>query len=253
MTRYMFRMDDIAPNMHWVRYFQLLELFGSHDLKPLLGVIPDNQDPELRRHAHCEFDFWEHIRDRQATGWDIAVHGYQHLLGAEAPESSGPNKRTEFAGLPYSVQYDKLKQAVSIFRKQGLRADTFMAPAHSFDRTTLEALKDVGIYTITDGYALYPTWRHGILFVPQQFANPRRMPFGVYTFCLHPNSMTDTQFAMIAAFLQRNRHEVIAFSEAEKYVMPAWPQLPGEVLLRLARVLLKHGRACLPARTRRTA
>src|SRR5260370_42375028 len=46
-------------------------------LKPILAVVPDNQDPMLKVDAPVA-DFWDRVRQWQARGWTIALHGYQH-------------------------------------------------------------------------------------------------------------------------------------------------------------------------------
>lgn len=233
MAKYLFRLDDIAPNMRWSRYQQVKELFDRYSVRPLLGVIPDNRDPDLLTYSSCEFGFWDHIRERQAAGWDIAMHGYQHLLTTCASGILGVHQRSEFAGLEYEVQLEKLRRAAFILGEHGVTVDAFMAPAHSFDQATLEALKAVNISRVSDGYTLYPVWRSGILMVPQQLANPRPMPWGVFTFCLHLNTMTDQQFARLAAFLARHRAEVIRFRDCKPFARSSWSQKPTELVLRV--------------------
>lgn len=229
--------------MRWSRYFQLKEIFDQFDVKPLLGVIPDNQDPRLKRYPPCEFDFWEHIRQQQAAGWDIAVHGYQHRLDSPHSGILGISNRSEFAALPYAVQYEKLSRALEIFAKHGIRSETFIAPAHSFDATTIQALKAVGTHIVSDGFALYPSWKDGVLTVPQLFAYPRKMPFGVYTFCIHPNTMTGKQLARIKAFLGERYRDVIPFGDCAQFAVPAWVQQPAQIILRRLVLLRKSWKA----------
>ena len=40
------RLDDIAENMNWKLMDKCEKLFDSLNIKPLLGVIPFNKDPE---------------------------------------------------------------------------------------------------------------------------------------------------------------------------------------------------------------
>ena len=75
---YIIRLDDIAPNMNWEMMNKVKKLFIEYDVKPILGVIPKNQDKELQSYPLCNFDFWEEIRSLKNQGWIIAMHGYEH-------------------------------------------------------------------------------------------------------------------------------------------------------------------------------
>ena len=236
MTRYILRLDDIAPNMNWDRYFALKTLFDKYQILPLLGVIPDNQDPDFLKLPHCSFDFWGHIRERQQAGWDIALHGCHHRYHTENKGLLGINARSEFAGLSYEDQYEKINHGLSIFATNGINTRIFMAPAHSYDKSTLRVLKTLGIDSITDGFSLFPYLKEGILYVPQLFATPRSMPFGVYTFCLHLNTMDDKTFKVIERFVQKEKSKIISFASAKAYALSHWLQQP--IGLMLKRVLL---------------
>ena len=43
------RMDDIAPGMDWKKFNDFKELLDEYGIKPLIGVVPDNQDDNLER------------------------------------------------------------------------------------------------------------------------------------------------------------------------------------------------------------
>ena len=66
-------------------------------------------------------------------------------------------------------------------------------PGHSFDEATLQAVSDVGITQLSDGFSLHP-YRdaRGIMWVPQQPWRFRKMLFGVWTMCLHVNRWDST-------------------------------------------------------------
>ena len=44
-TKLLIRIDDITENMNWKNMDKCEKLFDENDIKPLLGVIPLNQDP----------------------------------------------------------------------------------------------------------------------------------------------------------------------------------------------------------------
>jgi len=214
MTRYIFRLDDITPTMDWGKYSHLVRLFDHYRVRPLLGVIPDCRDPELLGYPEVPVDFWQHMRDRQVNGWEIAQHGYQHRLESDDGGLLGIHSYSEFAGLPLVEQQRRLELGRRLLEKRGLHARVFMPPAHGFDRNTLKAMKKVGLEALTDGFALSPYKSQGIKVVPQLFAMPRPMPFGTYTFCLHPNLLTDAQLVRIEKFLERYHKSVVPFSSA---------------------------------------
>ncbi len=46
-TGFLIRLDDIAENMNWSMMDRAANLFDKFRIKPVLGVIPNNEDPEL--------------------------------------------------------------------------------------------------------------------------------------------------------------------------------------------------------------
>lgn len=206
---YIFRLDDITPAMDWGRFWALLQLFKRHGIKPLLGIVPDNRDPNLNRGpAHA--DFWEILRSlKSADDIDIAQHGYQHIL-VHRPKASilGPSEGirkevSEFAGDTYNDQAFRIKEGRLILEKNGLSTNHWMAPNHSYDGNTLSALRDNGFTALSDGVALFPYTEGGLVFVPQTSWKPRWMPFGVHTVCLHANTVTPREIKNLRLFLRR--------------------------------------------------
>lgn len=199
-ARYLIRIDDVCPTLDWPLWNELEALLVEAGVKPILAVIPDNQDPKLQV---CPPDpaFWDRVRAWQAKGWAIGLHGYQHLYVNREQGLLRLNRQSEFAGLPYEEQEAKLRKGLAIFAREGVRADVWVAPAHSFDRTTLAALATLGLRTVSDGMALAP-YRDpdGTLWIPQQFANLRPMPLGIWTFCYHLEDLTP---ALLADFKRR--------------------------------------------------
>lgn len=208
MTTYIFRMDDISPVMNWNSFFALLQLFSKHNVKPLLGIIPDNQDKRLSREPYRP-NFWKTMRQLVADNLvDIAQHGYQHLLRPrytqQIPKYLMPTRPfSEFAGDPLHIQVDKIRRGQRILLDEGLSTTYWMAPNHSLDRVTLRALWLLGFSTATDGIALHPFFDEGILFIPQQTWRPRWSPGGVQTICLHSDSITVSEIRRLRHFLRR--------------------------------------------------
>ncbi len=128
------------------------------------------------------------------------------------------NNRSEFAGLEFEEQLGKLKEAINIFNKNRIATSIFMAPSHSFDMNTLKALEKVGINQITDGYGLFPYRIENIIFLPQLFAKPRKLPIGLYTFCLHLNTMSENEIDKIGVFLEKYHTLAISVGEAKEII-----------------------------------
>ena len=220
-AKYLLRLDDIAENMNWELFMRFVDKIRQYELKPVLAVIPNNQSEEFRIYPH-QADFWNLIRILYHEGWEIAIHGYNHVYTTRDSGQLGINKRSEFAGLPYDDQKNKIKNAVRIFEKNGIQPRTFIAPSHSFDHTTLQILKEENITVVSDGYYLYPFSKEGLCYVPQLFAYCRVMPFGVYTFCYHLNTVNQENFDRLMSFIDQHHQDIIGIEESLTYKKNGW-------------------------------
>ena len=84
-TGLLIRMDDIAENMNWTLMDKCELLFDKYEIKPLLGVIPINQDPELLQFPKNS-SFWEKVKDWKNKGWEVTMHGCNHLYTQKSLE-----------------------------------------------------------------------------------------------------------------------------------------------------------------------
>ena len=191
---FLLRFDDICPTMNWGVWAKIEQLLVEKDIRPILAIVPDNHDPTLKVHTPVT-DFWERARAWQARNWSIALHGYQHVYVNRNWGVMRLRRASEFAGLQRDAQEEKLRAALGIFERQGIIADCWVAPSHSFDWSTVDLLAELGLKVINDG--LWP-WPHtdgrGITWVPQQLWSgiiPR--PAGVWTVCYHPNGWSMAQ------------------------------------------------------------
>jgi len=109
---------------------------------------------------------------------------------------------SEFAGLPRAEQEAKLRQGLAIFAEHGVRADAWVAPSHSFDRTTVALLAGMGISVISDGLWNWPfTDPAGTVWVPQQLWQFHTRRKGIWTVCNHPNPWTAKRLAWFLGIL----------------------------------------------------
>jgi len=189
-AEYLVRFDDLCPTMNWAVWREIAEALIDNKVSPILAVVPDNQDPELAVGPARPL-FWEEVRRWQSYGWTIGLHGYQHRYVTPYAGIIGRNRYSEFAGLPYETQLAKLRKAMAIFAREGVRPDIWVAPAHSFDDATLAALAECRVKAVSDGYSALPyTSKRGMFWVPQQLGRFRELPAGVWTVCLHHNRWT---------------------------------------------------------------
>jgi predicted deacetylase len=214
-ANYIVRFDDFCPGMNWEVWERIESILNQHGIKPIIAVVPDNQDPKLNVSPPRE-DFWEKVRAWQAAGWTIAIHGYQHVYSTPHAGLTKINKYSEFAGLSYEEQRSKLEKGLAILAANHVRADAWIAPAHAFDENTVKALLDLNVNTISDGYYWRPVRRLGALWIPQQIWRFRSMRFGLWTVCLHHNKYTEKEINNLALDIEKYAANIISFEEATR-------------------------------------
>ena len=183
-TGFVIRLDDIAENMNWDMMERVTNLFDKFGVKPVLGIIPNNEDSELLSYPKTNIDFWDKVRAWKNKGWEIAMHGNNHVYGKFNSKTDylGHGGNTEFCGLPFNEQLEKIRKGLNKFKKENISTRIFFAPNHTFDHNTLLALKECGIKFIIDGYGLMPYEEDQISFIPQLFYKNVVLPFGIQSF-----------------------------------------------------------------------
>ena len=218
------RMDDITPDMDWEKFERFSDLLDRYHVKPLLGVVPDNRDPNLARGAVRE-DFWQLVRGWQEKGWILAMHGLHHVYATQEGGLFPLNRLSEFAGLPYEEQSRRIAQGRAILEEHGVFTDFFMAPAHSYDRNTLRALRENKFFRVTDGFGRAPYRYEGLTFYPVSFLMKRSLQggAGATTLVVHVNTMTEADFKQYEQIFRTQ--ELLPYPE---YIyMPAVRRGPG--------------------------
>ncbi len=220
-AQYLLRFDDLCPTVSASRWRQCVALIREFRLEPILAVVPDNGDPELCV-SPPDPGFWDHLRALQAAGAVIALHGYRHLCLSRGHSLLSLHPQSEFAGVPLAVQQDWVRHGLAILRVHGLNPRLWVAPRHGFDDATLEALRAEGILLLSDGLALRPFLRNGLIWIPQQLWAPVERPSSLWTICLHPNTISDAELAALRAFLNRNAERFTSVDRA----LAAFPPTP---------------------------
>ena len=217
------RMDDITPDMDWAKFLRFKELCDQYQVKPLIGVVPANMDENLHVDAPQDApvkDFWEYIRELKKEGWCIAQHGVYHQYTTKKMGCFPLNRLSEFAGLGYETQYAALEKGRNLLRQHGVETDIFMAPAHSFDRDTIKALKKLDFHRLTDGFGNAPYIRWNMTFYPisykQSSVLKNRTKKGFTTFVVHANTMNDKDFMRYEQLFSDNRDRLISYTDLLK-------------------------------------
>lgn len=204
-ARYLVRLDDACETMDRERWAAVERLLDGLGIRPIVAVVPDNRDPDLMR-GPADPAFWDRVRQWQARGWTIAMHGLHHVCHPiDRRQLVVPfHDRSEFAGLGDAAQTELLARSWALFARQGVCPTVWVAPGHAFDRGTVRALKEATpIRVISDGLSMDQFSEAGFTWLPQQLWKPERRRRGLWTICLHPNSMDEAALAALASALSQ--------------------------------------------------
>jgi predicted deacetylase len=218
-VQYLLRVDDLCPTVHERRWQRLAAIIEEFEIRPILAVVPDNQDAELRS-SPPNPAFWAQMRAMQAAGAAIAIHGYRHDCTQRGKSILPFHSRTEFAGRPVEEQREMLRSGLEMLRVEGLNPRLWVAPRHGFDWNTLAALREEGIGYLSDGIAHRPFLRGGVVWIPQQIWTPVERRSGLWTICLHPATTTQSVAQELRAFLSRHAARFTSFDRVvEEYAV----------------------------------
>lgn len=212
MAKYIMRLDDACQKMDLEKWDRMERLLTKYNIRPLVGVIPNCKDPDMDKYDWDEPGFLERKNRWQKKGWELALHGYTHVFETNSGGINPVHQRSEFAGHPYDIQKEKIIKGLEQLRKWEIEPKVFIAPAHTFDETTLEVIKEyTDIKFVSDTVATDVYTKYDLTFVPQQTGRARKLPFKVVTFCYHPNIMDDEAFMVLEGFIKDNQASFIAF------------------------------------------
>ena len=139
---------------------------------------------------------------------------------------------SEFVGLPLEEQKRRIRDGVRILKGRDITPLAWVAPAHGMDKNTLEALRiESDIRLISDSFARRPVSRWGFTWIPQQLWRPRPMPGGLWTVCLHPNEMTQSDIAQLSLFIDSHKG---AFPDPGKVAARAVPRGLSDMMFEAA-------------------
>lgn len=241
-AQYLIRLDDLCPTMSKDRCSRLLSILDRYKIRPILAVVPDNQDRDLMVEKP-DSEFWDRMRSFEAAGATIAMHGYQHVCQSCAPSLLGLHEDTEFAGVDEMKQREWIRTGLEILRGYGLSPRLFVAPRHGFDRATLRALWREGLGFLSDGFANRPFLRWDVVWIPQQLWEPIARKEGLWTICIHPNTALSPFEDKLDRFLREFAGQFTSFDRVLNEYEPEeldWVERLGEKIagrrIRLATV-----------------
>ena len=212
------RFDDICENMNWDFMNRCEVIFDKYNIKPLLGVIPSNLDNDLKTWPKKD-NFWDMVRAWQNKGWEISMHGYNHLYNKETHghDYFGYGGKTEFYGENYEIQKTKILKGIKKFNDENIQIRSFFAPSHTYDINTFRCLHELGIKYVIDGYGLFPYYQHKLIFIPQLFYNLIFFPFGVQSTQIHLNMWSEKDMKKFENFIIKNKKNIFSFNEIISY------------------------------------
>ena len=112
--------------------------------------------------------------------------------------------QSEFFGLSYNSQIDRIKLGIKKFKDNGINVRSFFAPNHTYDINTFKALNDAGIKIVIDGYGLFPFYKFNLFFVPQLFYREIILPLGIQATQIHLNNWNDKDFEKFEKLISKN-------------------------------------------------
>lgn len=223
-TKILIRFDDICPTMNYDQFKRAEKLLDRYNVKPLIGVIPDCKDPDLCIENESPH-FWEYVNNLKIKGYTIAMHGLNHVFDSKTRGTINTSYKSEFAGHSVEVQLAKLLKGREILEKHGIFTDIFFAPAHSYDRNTIRALKLAGFKYLSDGKSSKPYVLDGIKLLPTRNYNILRFVpilYGTYIFHTHEwvSKEKEKDFSILERLLNEHCGNIVTFDEyAEIYTV----------------------------------
>ncbi len=214
LAKYLIRLDDACPTMHREKWQRIEDLLDRFLIKPIVAIVPKNEDPKLVADSFDEL-FWSRVGSWKSKGWTIGLHGYTHsMFPTKVPQLLPYYERSEFSGLSYTEQAKKIREGMTILTSHGINPEVFVAPAHCFDKTTLDALKNESpIEVISDGIAINSFYHLGVFWLLQQLWQFSFKWFGLWTICIHPNTWKDADFENLESGLIQHHSLFVSYND----------------------------------------
>jgi peptidoglycan/xylan/chitin deacetylase (PgdA/CDA1 family) len=135
-----FRDDDVQPGYKVNTLKTVNKIHVDKNVPVTLGIIPHPYLNRVGNELYMDQAFFEYMNSISSNPlFEFAQHGYTHK------DVTGTLNKSEFYGVPYSSQYNSIKQGQSDISKAfGIKPSTFMPPFDRSDGNTLKALRALG-------------------------------------------------------------------------------------------------------------
>lgn len=211
---YLLRLDDASEYMDIHKWNQMENLLDKYNIKPIVGVIPHNEDEAFVKIYERDLKFWDKVSQWQKKDWEIALHGFNHVYTSSSGGVNPVNYRSEFAGISLEAQRNKIAKGIKVFQEKAVKVKIFFPPSHTFDLNTLEALKRESPIRIINDTVSNDLYKQGdFYFIPQQCGRVKWLPFRVTTFCYHPNDINELEIEKLEKFIKKNRHKFLSVND----------------------------------------
>ena len=107
MVKYLIRLDDACPTMDVEKWQRVEEMLDFYRIRPMVGIIPENADPK-QQISKEDVNFWQKAKTWEEKGWAIALHGFDHCYISEKGGINPLWNRSEFAGVSFDIQCEKI-------------------------------------------------------------------------------------------------------------------------------------------------
>ena len=205
MTYYILRFDDFTRFSDLGRWDAIHQKLKEKGIRGLIGVTPSCHDERLIKNKSMpDSEFWSKIKGYK--NFDIGMHGLHH---------------ENFGLMGQEQQMSWMMESMKLFVKHCLIPDVFIPPNHSLNKYTVHAMRLVGMTHLSEGIGLWP-WKDvdsNIIVVPQILWTPRKVPLGLITFCLHPDTMSNNQITHLFNFIDENSDDIVSIFDVETPVL----------------------------------
>ena len=215
------RFDDVCPTMDLELFLKAVSLMRKYNIKPLVGIIPDNKDND--QIIEKPFDgFWDLLRELSRDGWVFALHGYNHVYNQENPRTLlCGRKHSEFAGNSFGEQSEMIRKGKRILIQNGIVTDIFFAPAHTYDKTTLDALRENGFRINCDGSSPFSYYQRGILCIPCKNGGvPKKISHGINSVVCHTSEWNrpqkEIEYQKLVHFCEQHNDKIVSFDKIKQ-------------------------------------
>jgi len=143
-----FRYDDYSSESSLLIEREILDMLDRYEMSCSFGIIPYSIEPgnsgekEIFPIKNSKITLIkEYVREGSIN---IGIHGFLHIT------TNNTESKTEFAGVPYKEQFDKIRASKNLLDSLfETKIISFIPPWNSYDEHTLNALKTLSFLNVS--------------------------------------------------------------------------------------------------------